>query len=103
MTGEKFKHRVTHVHKNNRASHTNRHGGRRCSLSIDRVNSKPIKDTCSSLWKFVDTDTGDYWTGGSLKSLSQIAPISLSSINRLQSKTAGIKLTKKYRLFINEQ
>jgi group I intron endonuclease len=53
--------------------------------------------------KLIDNDTGEYWRGDSLKDLSKKTPISLSSINRLQSKTAGIKLTKKYKLIINEK
>jgi hypothetical protein len=32
------------------------YGGRH-SLSIDKVNGKPIKDTCSSLWKFVEGES----------------------------------------------
>ena len=52
--------------------------------------------------KLIDLETGDIWEAESLKHLSQKCPISLPTMFRLRNNKAGKKITKKYKLEINE-
>lgn len=47
-----------------------------------------------------DINTKETWTADSLKHLSEICPISLASLARLKSKTAGTVLQNKYKIEI---
>lgn len=48
----------------------------------------------------IDVDKNEVWKASSLKELSLICPISLTTLSRLKNKTAGIKIKSKYRLEI---
>lgn len=47
-----------------------------------------------------DVDKNEVWEASSLKELSLICPISLTTLSRLKNETAGIKIKSKYRLEI---
>lgn len=48
----------------------------------------------------INIETAERWVGSTIKVLSDIAPISLSTINRLRAGTASKELTGKYKLEI---
>lgn len=62
------------------------------------------KEPCNALsCVLLNQDNQEKWEGSSLKNLSTKTPISLSTLNRIRSKTAGKKISKKYKLIINNE
>jgi group I intron endonuclease len=61
-------------------------------------NKKGILPPNAKPHTLIDIQDSVSWTDKSLKHLSEICPLSLSSLNRLKSNSAGRKVTKKYKL-----